>query len=88
MDEYHGYVVSRCLGDDLLVSHFKSHEILPLGKWTVWLENATDDRVEVVADFYKKFCQRMGRISPRALSAIFDNLQFLYDEADLDKRVK
>ncbi len=52
------------------------------------LENATDDTVEVAAGVLKECCQKVGQVSPRGLSAIFDQLRHLLQKADLDKRVK
>ena len=45
------------------------------------LENATDDSVEVAG-------QKLGEVSPRGLTAVFDRLRHVLHEADLDKRVK
>lgn len=55
---------------------------------TLLLENATDDSVEVAVGFLKECGQKLGEISPRGLTAVFDSLRHVLHEADLDKRVK
>jgi pre-mRNA-splicing factor CWC22 len=55
---------------------------------TLLLENATDDSVEVAVGFLKECGQKLGEVSPRGLTAVFDRLRHVLHEADLDKRVK
>ena len=52
------------------------------------LENATDDSVEVAVGFLKECGQKLGEVTPRGLTAVFDRLRHVLHEADLDKRVK
>lgn len=52
------------------------------------LENATDDSVEIAIGFLKECGQKLGEVSPRGLTAVFDRLRHVLHEADLDKRVK
>ena len=55
---------------------------------TLLLENATDDSVEVAVGFLKECGQKLGEVSPRGLTAVFDRLRHVLHEAELDKRVK
>ena len=55
---------------------------------TLLLENASDDSVEVAVEFLKECGQKLGEVSPRGLTAVFDRLRHVLHEADLDKRVK
>lgn len=55
---------------------------------TLLLENATDDSVEVAVGFLKESGQKLGEVSPRGLTAVFDRLRHVLHEAELDKRVK
>ena len=65
-----------------------AHEVLALEILTLLLENATDDSVEVAVGFLKECGQKLGEVSPRALTLVFDRLRHVLHEADLDKRVK
>ena len=68
--------------------HFQAHELLALEILTLLLENATDDSVEVAVGFLKECGQKLGEVSPRGLTAVFDRLRHVLHEAELDKRVK
>ena len=67
---------------------WQAHELLALEILTLLLENATDDSVEVAIGFLKESGQKLGEVSPRGLTAIFDRLRHALHEAELDKRVK
>jgi pre-mRNA-splicing factor CWC22 len=67
---------------------FQAHELLALEILTLLLENATDDSVEVAVGFLKECGQKLGEVSPRGLTAVFDRLRHVLHEAELDKRVK
>ena len=41
-----------------------------------------------VSGFLKECGQKLGEVSPRGLTAVFDRLRHVLHEADLDKRVK
>jgi pre-mRNA-splicing factor CWC22 len=72
----------------IFYSLYKAHELLALEILTLLLENATDDSVEVAVGFLKECGQKLGEVSPRGLTAVFDRLRHVLHEADLDKRVK
>ena len=72
----------------LIFFSFQAHELLALEILTLLLENATDDSVEVAVGFLKECGQKLGEVSPRGLTAVFDRLRHVLHEADLDKRVK
>jgi hypothetical protein len=55
---------------------------------TLLLEDATDDSVEVAVGFLKECGQKLGEVSPRGLTAVFDRLHHVLHEADMDKRIK
>ncbi|KZS01139.1 putative Pre-mRNA-splicing factor CWC22, partial [Daphnia magna] len=71
-----------------LVNQQVAHELLALEILTLLLENATDDSVEVAVGFLKECGQKLGEVSPRGLTAVFDRLRHVLHEAELDKRVK
>lgn len=68
--------------------YIQAHELLALEILTLLLENATDDSVEVAVGFLKECGQKLGEVSPRGLTAVFDRLRHVLHEAELDKRVK
>ena len=55
---------------------------------TLLLENATDDSVEVAVGFLKECGQKLGEVSPRGLTAVFDRLRHVLHAPDVDERVK
>ncbi len=59
---------------------WQAHELLALEILTLLLENATDDSVEVAIGFLKESGQKLGEVSPRGLTAIFDRLRHVLHE--------
>lgn len=71
-----------------LVNHQVAHEILALQLLTVFLEDPTDDSVEIAVNFVKEVGQMLEELSPQGLHAIFERFRAILHEGDIDKRVQ
>ena len=73
-----------CLSSTQFIAHLinqqVAHELLALDILTLLLENATNDSVEVAIGFLKESGQKLGEVSPRGLTAIFDRLRHVLHE--------
>ena len=71
-----------------LVNQQVVHEILALEILSLFLENPTEDSVEMAADFMIECGQVLTDLSPAGVNAIFDRFRSILHEGEIDKRVQ
>lgn len=64
------------------------HEILALELMSLFLENSTDDSVELAVAFIKEVGKRVYELCPKPMNGIFETLRHILQDGKIDKRVQ
>ncbi|EDV26964.1 uncharacterized protein TRIADDRAFT_23262 [Trichoplax adhaerens] len=71
-----------------LVNQQVIHELVILEILTVFLENPTEDSVEVAVGVIKECGKKLGELSPTGIRGIFDRFRSIIQDSDIGKRVQ
>ena len=81
-----------CMATTRMVAHLVNqqvvHELLALELLTLFLENPTEDSVEIAADFMIECGQVLSDITPAGVNTIFERFRTILHEGEIDKKVQ
>mmetsp|Transcript_47552 Transcript_47552/g.34830 ORF Transcript_47552/g.34830 Transcript_47552/m.34830 type:complete len:96 (+) Transcript_47552:383-670(+) len=71
-----------------LVNQSVVHEVLALQVLALFLEQPTEDSVELACDFMTECGQVLSEVTPAGVNAIFERFRAILHEGDIDKKAQ
>jgi len=81
-----------CMASIKMLAHLVNqqviHEVLALEILSLFLENPTEDSIELAADFMIECGQTLGDVTPKGVIAVFERFKSILHEGECSRRVQ